>query len=97
MAAFRGRQAQRNGFGIDSVGYSEAFANDSFLTRTANATQESDAHMLGVRPIPDTTRQCIASSRHFGYVERMLRNRNRMVSATKGTFGAGNVVRDRKI
>jgi hypothetical protein len=97
MAAFRGRQAQYGGFAIDSVGYSEAAANDSFLTRAANPTQESNAHMLGVGPIPYTTHRRIASNRHFGYVERMLRNRNRMVSATKGTFGAGNVVRDRQI
>ena len=59
--------------------------------------QEFNHHQLGVCHPSDTNILAVYFSRPLRYLERMLRNRIRMVSATKGTFGAGNVVRDRQI
>jgi hypothetical protein len=89
MAAFRGRQAQCKGFRIDFVGYSQRFADDSFVTPRSNRAQESIDYLLGVCLTSGTNRRPLRSIRVLVYVGDMLRNRIRMVSATKDIFGVG--------
>jgi hypothetical protein len=53
--------------------------------------------MLGVGLGSATNRRTLPWAAFLVYVGAMLRNRLVTVSATKGTFGAGSVVRDRLI
>jgi hypothetical protein len=61
------------------------------------SAQESNNHLLGVGRVSDTNDRTVYFPDPLLYLDNMLRNRIRMVSATKVTFGAGNVVRDRQI
>jgi hypothetical protein len=90
MAAFRGRQAQYAAFHFDIVGYFPHARSDSFLTRAADATKESDNQMLGVLLFFDTN---IYFGRLTRYVGVMLRRATRINSVSKASFGAGLVVR----
>ena len=90
MAAFRGRQAQCKGFHFDFVGYFPDRLDDSFLTRVQTAAQESNNHILGVSRAFDTNNHSVYFLGPLRYLGRMLRNRTRMISATKvNTLGRG--------